>query len=333
MAATDLNLLDLSVLEQKDMNRAVMFAMFKGVLPSPMDLIPVSTAKSLSQQTLRLTNPGSTTTRALGGAAGDFKAQFSDKAEPLTIIHDDIKLDPVHLDIKTYVQDPIALQVRAYGQTVRAKINDMMINGDQGSDETLISGFFPRLRDDPTFLNQSVDAGTSGTPLNVDGSDANMFLWLDKIDEAITLCGGGNPDLCIVNRQTWIKLRSILRRQKLLDTTRDQYDRELMTYGNVKILNAGQKEAGLLTSAAAQQVIGDDTLTDNVGNSNATPMYFVQTTGEEGVRLLQLHSMRVKRVGLNTNNTAEFVVTIIWPVGLLIPQKFALSALMGLDIT
>ena len=61
-------------------------------------------------------------------------------------------------------------------------------------------------------------------------------------------------------------------------------------------------------------------------------MYFF-ATGEEGVRLLQLHPLRVTKVGLDPGDPGQFVVDITWPIGFLIPQKFALASVQGLDIT
>ena len=327
-----LTMLDIAAIEQKPLVKAIQMAMFEGQLPTPMEMLPVASAQSLTQQTIRMTDGGAPTTRNLGDAVVGYKATFADRHETLKIIENAVKLDKIYLDIKTLVQDPLALQFKAYGAVVKSKVNDLFINGDPTAVVSDPAGLRFRLQNDATFLNQAVNA--AGLDLHTVATlEANSHTWLDFIDEAITLCGGGDPDLAIINRQTWIRFRSALRRLKILDTTRDQFDREIMTYGRVKFVNAGQKASGVLTSAAAQQVIGNDTETSLFGTVNTTPMYFVQTRSEEGVRLLQLHPMRMVKVGLDTGDPGQYVIDFTWPIGFATPQKFCISTVQGLDIT
>ena len=323
------NMLDVAAIEQKPLKKAIIMAMFKGVLPSPMDFLPLGNANALSQQVSRLSDAGAPSTRNINEAVAAYNAKFTTGTETLKIIENKIQIDKVLLDVKTYIQDPLTLQIKTYSAVVRNTVNDLLINGDPGSDPTQPAGLFQRLASDALFVDQGVDAGA----LDVDNNDANRLSWLNYIDEAIELCGGGKPDICIVNRQTWRAFRAAQRTLKTLDTTRDQFDRVIMQYGGVKFLNAGQKPANILDSSAAGQVIGDDAQTDIFGNASSTPMYFLSLEASEGVRLLQLHPLRVTRVGLNPADPGQFIVDVTWPIGFLIPQKFALSSVQGLDIT
>lgn len=324
-----LNFLDLAALEQKPLKKAVMMSMFQSVLPSPMEQLPIENANSLAQQVVRITDYGTPSTRNLGEAVAAYKATFSDRTETLKIIENKITLDKIYLEIKTFIQDPLQLQVKAYSAVVRNLVNDLFINGDPGVTDTDPAGIFYRLNHDATFNGQSVNAAA----LDVDGSDANRNTWLNHIDQAITLCGGGDPDICVVNRQTWIALRAALRTLKLFDTTRDQFDRAIMTYGNLKIINAGNKPSGVLSAAAAGQVIGDDAQTDIFGNASSTPMYFFQTKGEDGVKLLQLHPLRVNKIGIDPGDPGQYVIDLTWPIGFSFPQAFCVSSVQGLNIT
>ncbi len=324
-----LTLLDMAAIEQKPLKKAVLMAMFKGVLPSPVEFLPVGNANALSQQVTRLTDAGAPSTRNIGDAVASYQAAFTTGVETLKIIENKIPIDKVLLDVKTYIQDPLTLQLKTYSAVVRNTINDLLINGDPGSDVTQPSGLQYRLLNDALFVDQGVDANN----LDVDNNDANRLSWLNFIDEAIELCGGGKPDICIVNRQTWRGFRAALRTLKQLDTTKDQFDRVIMQYGNVKFINAGQTPANVLSSAAAGQVIGDDAVTSIFGTASTTQMYFLSTEATEGVKLLQLHPLRVTRVGLDPGDPGQFIVDVTWPIGFLIPQKFALSSVQGLNIT
>jgi len=326
---SELTMLDMAAIQQKPLVKGIMMAMFKGVLPSPMEQLPVKTVGALAQRVSRLTDAGAPSTRNINEAVAVYAAHFTTGTETLKIIENKIPIDKVLLAEKNHIQDPMTLQTKTYSSVVRNTVNDLLINGDPVADESNPAGLQYRLGNDAMFLNQCVDANA----LDVDNSDTERNLWLDHIDEAITLCGGGNPDICIVNRQTWIKFRSALRVLKLLDTTKDQFDRLIMRYGNVRIINAGQLPANVLTSAAAGQVIGDDTGTSVFGTATSTPMYFLDTRSEEGCKLLQLHPLKVTRVGLDASDPGQFVVDVTWPIGFHLPQKFCVSSVQGLDIT
>lgn len=324
-----ITLLDAASLSQKPLQKAILMAMFQSQLPSPVEQLNVKGVSSLGARTVRLTDGGSPSTRNIGDAVAAYQAKFSDREETLKIIENKVTIDKVLLEIKDYIQDPLALQMKTYALVVKNTINDLLINGDPTVDPTQPAGLHFRLNNDAIFSGQSVNAAG----LNVDASDANRLQWLDYIDETITLCNGGNPQVVVVNRQTWIKFRSALRALKLLDTTRDQFDRVIMQYGDTKIINAGQKPANILTPAASGQVIGDDTQTSIFGTASTTPMYFLQTSGEDAIELLQLHPLRVTKVGLDTTNPGQYVVDVTWPVGFSLPQRFCVASLQGLDIT
>ena len=68
-----LTLLDVAAVEHAPMAKAVLMAMFESVLPSPMEQLPIETATSLSQKTVRMTDGGSPSTRHLGAAVAEYK--------------------------------------------------------------------------------------------------------------------------------------------------------------------------------------------------------------------------------------------------------------------
>ena len=321
-------LLDMAAIEKRPMARAIIRAMFTATLPSPIDTIPVVNALALSQQIVRLSDAGAPSTRNIGQAVTAYAAKFVDATETLKIIENKITIDKVLLDVKTYIQDPIKLQTDQYAQTVKLLMNELLIAGDPGTDVTQPAGLDYRLRNQALFVGQSVNAAG----LNVDNSDANRNEWLDKMSEAVDLARA-QADICIVNRQTYQALRSALRNLKLYDTTKDQFDRQVMVYDGVRFYDAGQKPAGALQSSATNQIIGDDNATSIFNTGSTTPMYFLSTKGEQGVKVLQLHPLRVTKPGIDASDPGVFVIDVTWPIGFLVPHKFAISSVQGLDIT
>lgn len=322
----NITLMDLAVADAKPLRKAILYSMFQSRLVTPIEVLPIKSASSLTQTIIRITDYGTPATRNLDETASAYSAQFADKTETLKIIENTIKIDPTHLDIKTYVQDPVEMRVQAYSKALKAYTNDLFINGDPTVVASQPSGLAFRFANDAYFSGQGVNAGG----LDVDASDINMYQWLDYVDEAIDLANG-QPDYMVVNRQTFNRFRSVLRRQKLFDTTRDQFDRTVLQYGGVKIINSGMKASGLLSAAPTGQVIGNNTSTSVFGTTNTTPMYFL-STGANGVSILQLHPMRVKRLGIDPGEPSQSVIAIKWPMGFLVEDRFAVSSVQGLTI-
>src|SRR3990170_3006966 len=168
-------LVDMAAIEQKPLRKAIMWAMFKGSLPSPVDFLPIATANALSQQTIRATDLGTPTTRNLGESVAAYSAKFSTGEETLKIIENKITIDKVLRDVKTYVQDPVTLQTKAYALVLKNTVNNLLLNGDPGVDPSDPAGLDYRLRNDATFVSQSVDANA----LDVDANDTTRNTWLD----------------------------------------------------------------------------------------------------------------------------------------------------------
>lgn len=326
--ASDVTLLDIAATVKEPVTSQVLLGAFEGQLPSPVDFYPTRKVDQLSMKTVRVTDPDAPTTRAIGGSAGSYKAKVSDRTESLKVIQDKVTFDVVFLKQKGYIEDPIDLQFRIYGESLKHELNNLIVNGDPGADETEPEGLQYLADNDAMFSGQGVDAGG----LDVDANDANRNTWLDRIDEAMELSGGGAPDICILNRQSYRKFRSALRNLKLYDTTQDQFDRRVMMYENTKFVDAGQTPAGML-SPSGTQVLLDDGYTDIFGNSSASIMFFVSFKGEMGAKIAHLGPPENERLGINPNDPAQYVVSMTYCPGFSYPIRFAFSTLQGLDVS
>lgn len=327
MAGT-ISLLDVAVTETNPVKKTIYKGMFENRLPSLVEFLPIDNTPNFSPRTLHLTSPGTPTTRNLNAAAGSYTARWSDRQETVKIIHDKIVIDVELLEVDDYVGDPVEMRLSQYGVDLKALYNQLVVTGNPDTDDTQPAGLLYRFNNDATLTGQAVNASN----LDVDANDANRLSWLDYIDQAIDLVGG-KADLIGVNRQTYLKFRSALRALKLLDTTRDQFDREVMTYSGGKVVTPGQKPANQLSAATSGQIIPDDGTTSVFGTASTTPMLFINTAGEEGFRLLQKHGLKTKRIGVNPNSPDEYVVDARSTLGLFVPSKFCVSLLDGLNIT
>src|SRR3972149_4213437 len=156
-----ITLLDTAAIEQKPLKKAVLMAMFKGRLPSPMDFLPIENAKSLAQEVTRLTAPGPPSPRNIGEAVAAHQAVFTRGQETLKIVENKITIDKVLLDVQTYIEDPIALQTRTYSLVIKNTVNNLLVNGDPAADASDPAGLQYRLPKDPIF---SPPAGNHPAP-------------------------------------------------------------------------------------------------------------------------------------------------------------------------
>ena len=158
MAAPSVTMLDVAAAEQKPLRRGILKAIFTVGLPSYVEQLPIEKANAFSQQTLRVSDMGTPSTRNVGQAVSAYNAQFDNQTETLKIIENYISIDKELLEVSSYVQDVLTMQTEAYGEVVKLTANNLLVAGNPGSDVTQPAGLDYRVRNDALFINQSVNA-------------------------------------------------------------------------------------------------------------------------------------------------------------------------------
>lgn len=313
--------------EKNPVLKKVYEGFFKGRLPTPTDFIPRETVDSFGPRSLHLTSTDTPTTRNLNGAAGAYRVKYADRNETVKIIQDALKIDVEQTEV-SYVRDPIDLQLTQYGRDLSAHENDLLINGNPDTDDTQPAGLLYRFNNDAAMLGQGVDAAN----LVPNTNDATRDSFLLLLDEASELCGGGSPDLMVMNRQSWRIFRACLRNRKFLDQNRDQFDRMIQSYNGAKFVNPGKTAATQLSAAAAGQIMLADGTTSIFGTASMSQIIFLATEGDDGIRILQVHGLKTQKVGINPNNTTELVQDMRSTFGLMLPSQFCASILDGINM-
>ena len=328
-----MTLLEMAAIEEKRLRKGVLMAFYTDTLPSPVERIPWENAESLSVETAMLVQADAPTLRLLNAAPSAWDARWERFPETLKIIENTLTHDPVLGMQKNTVVDPRQQKIMAYSKVLNYLINDLFINGDPTADVKNPAGLKFRLENDAKFVGQTVDAWQAGpVGLNVDASDANRLLWLDYLDDALYRIDGGAATFVAVNRQTHLKFRSALRALKLLDVTKDQFDREITSYRGVPLLDCGPTAAAPFTGGT--QVIPNDTETSPIGAAaNTTSMYIVKT-GEDHFMGLQLGGgLDVKHFGELGSATYQDVTRFRWVIGFYTGHPRCIARLAGLDIS
>ena len=335
MALTDhLTIADAANLEQKSLRKGVLQAFYEDLLPNPADRIPWAGVNSLRQTVVSLSQVDTPSLRNINEPPTVWKAQFEQFEETLKTIENTITIDPVLLMVKDYVQDLRISQVKAYMKQVNYLINDLLINGNPSVDERQPAGLEYRLENSARFVGQTVHAGVTTTPLNVDADEASRLKWLNKINETFSKIDGENPTIIVANVQTRLMFWAVLMAQKLLDVTKDQQDREILRYRGVPLTDPGQKPAGSLVGGAATQVLGDDDETSPIGAATSSTSMYLIKFGEDYFTGLQLGGgLDVKHFGESVANTEQDKTRIRWVCGFGIFHPRSVARLCGLDIS
>jgi len=232
---------------------------------------------------------------------------------------------------KNYLVNPRTSQSDAYSKTLNYSVNDLLINGDPSVNERDPAGIKYRIDNDAKFVGQTIDPSGG---LDVDASDANRYAWIAYVEELFSLVQGGKPDMVVCNKQTLLKWNDTLRRLKLLDVTKDQFDREVSHFHGVPFLDAGMKPAGAIVGGTANQVIGDDTETSPIEATASTTSMYAVKLGPEDFTGLQLEGgLKVEDIGVIGSDPTKLRTHVFWVCGFFTGRLRCIARLSGLDIT
>ncbi len=349
-------LLEFSNLTQPKLRGAVLKTLVENV--KMMDRIKWVSDKALTSTTPYLSNLPSPGFRSLNEAPTEIKATWSQLQETKSILEVNIIVDPVLLMLDS-IQNVEAANAEAAVKGIGYFVNEMLLQGDATSDPEEPDGIWRRLRSDPRMNGQTVNATVNTTVLDITpatGTDAERFSYLDKLDEVIAVMNGvsgGEKEgdiqfLCNsqLERNNW----SMVRRLKLFDTTKDQFDRVFTSHRGVPFIDVGFLPGDSIDGTfdteglvSGRQIISNDAdggaanetlISGNGANDydNSTSLYCVRF-GEDYFYGNQVAPMKVRHLGEDVTNTHQSKVNIRWVFGFGTAQKRSLARLVGLDVS
>jgi len=350
-------LLEFSNLTQPKLRGAVLKTLVENV--KMMDKIKWVTDKNLTSTTPYLSDLPAPAFRSLNAAATEIKATWSQLQETKSILEVNILVDPVLLMLDS-IQNVEAANAEAAVKGIGYFVNEMLIQGDSTvADSNEPDGILRRLRSDPRMNGQTVNATTNTVVLDITpatGTDAERFSYLDKLDEVIAVMNGVSGGESIkdisflcnsqIERNNW----SMVRRLKLFDTTKDQFDRVFTSHRGVIFIDQGFLPTDAIDGTFdseglvnGTQIISNDAdggaanetlISGNGANDydNSTSLYCVRF-GEDYFYGNQVAPMKVRHLGESVDNTHQSKVNIRWVFGFGTSQKRSLARLVGLDVS
>ncbi len=130
------------------------------------------------------------------------------------------------------------------------------------------------------------NALNTGTALDVTASAANRRKFLNALNKAIKYCGldsGRGKGAIYCNLAMGMGITAVLQGSGLLDTTKDQFDRQFTTYAGIPIYDTGYK------SDLSTEVVG---VTEGTG-AHSTSIYVARWDKTDGLIGVQSEVMKV----------------------------------------
>jgi len=297
-----LTLADMAVLEERKLRRGIIAALAK---VSPLaSAIPFENAGALNVTVVEMEELVTPSHRLLNADSTEATGKVGQRIHGLKILSNYFDIDRQLLDEPNMVQDPRTVQTQMYTRAVSYQLANLFINGDAATNVTEPNGLAWYFTNDPRLANQDIDGSGVGKINPLIANDAVRAKLLDTIEDAFSRMDGGQPDAIITNRQIINAISSAARNLKLLDVTRDAFDRQIRTYMGIPLIDAGVKPAGARLREASNQVITCGSTTDGA-------IYFVKW-GAEYLLGIQKKPLEVVNLGISNAAPTKFRVFFEW---------------------
>lgn len=214
----------------------------------------------------------------------------------------------------SYIVDPKAQLLAMKLQAMSYQFNQYFIQGDHATDPDGFEGLQKRVSLMPA--RQTVwAAGAAAAALDVTGAIGNVRIFLNRWETAFARANGGQVNAIFMNENMKLGFMRAMRYGNvgqagmgLLDTTKDSFEREIITYKGAPFVDMGTQADQVTEIIPDTQVAGD-------GGLDATSVYFVSYGVEQGITGIQLSALETDDMGEMQTAPAD-MTRIEWWMGL-----------------
>jgi len=242
-----------------------------------LSMLPIVSIDGLNITGSRSLTVPSTGTRKLGGTYTASSGRREEIRETVFVYGGLISVDRIAALVQPKNGQPGELEFQVQGlreSMVYGTSNDF-INGDHGVTPDGMEGLSKRIGNGLSRYDMDLYNAGSFDPLASKANALKFWGWMRGLKDRL-----GGVDLIVCNEQTKNLINDVLLylgTERLLATTKDQFDREFDTLWGAPIVDIGYK------SDMSTEIIANNLGSDTAGSH----MYFVRK-GEEGLNLLQL---------------------------------------------
>ena len=286
-----------------------------------LQMITWQTNKQLSVGIASLDTLPTVSWRKINAAYSESTGKTKQKTESKYIFGHDIDVDVVIAKASDTIEGARQLQRRMSAKAMAFEFNDVFINGDPASDE--FKGLKLRVDDINAegFTSQYIDGGsaTQGRGMLYDTTERQYFL--DKLNLLCHSISEHKPDALFMNSKMLLAVESCFRRENLLSTAKDMFDREIRTFKNILLIDIGIK-----ADQSTEIITNTETLS---GGSDETSIYAVKYGENEYLWGLQQEPLQVRDLG-EVQTKPVYRDRVEWVVGLGHSNPRSIARLYGL---
>ena len=293
-----------------------------------LELIPWETIGQLSTTIIRYQDLPSVGTRKISGSFDESTGHFEHKTENISLYGLDIDTDKAIARAKNTIADARAIQQTMALKSMAYRFNDDFIEGDPGVDPEEFKGVRLRIDDiyNEGFVTQKIgchdDGGTAGYGILQSTTEShNILNALDKLMYAIK---GHNPDFLFMNKKMLLAVRALLRKEKLLDNSKDMFDRKIDMYSGARLIDIGTK-ADQLTEI----ITNTEDAAGEASTSEHTSIYAVKFGIGEYLWGIQEYPLEVGDLG-ELQTKPSYRTRVDWPLGLADVDPRCIGRLVGI---
>ena len=299
---------EMSKIETDTLRKSVMDTLL--MESSVLELLPWETIGALATSVVQYQDLPSVGFRMVNNGYTESTGTFKQKVENISLLGGMIDTDKAIARAKNTIADARVIQQLMMVKAIAYKLNDKFINGDPTTDPKEFKGLSKRVDDlvAEGYTSQYIDnAGTSGDGILLNTAERHNFL--NKLDQLIYSIKGHGPAFLFMNKKLLLALRSLLRQERLLDTTKDMFDRTVDMYGGARLVDIG-------TGAdQTTEIITNTETLEAAGVAESTSIYAVKFGIGEFLWGIQEYPMEVEDKGL-LEAKPVYRTEIDWPLGL-----------------
>ena len=273
-----------------------------------LNLLPFENVTALTSVVVRWATLPRADFRKLNAGYTEGSGQTEQIEEGIKIMGGDVDIDRMFDRVTNVIQPVATTQTLMKLKAMAYNFNYYFIAGSPTVDANGFYGIDYRVSTLPS--RQKFALGTAGTPFDVTSSTANEHKFLDGLHKLNKVVGGA--DAYFMNEAMWLGVSGVLRRLGLLDTTKDSYDREFVSFMGAPLIDIGLK-------ADQTTEIITDTQDPGDGGDDTTSIYAVKFGSDEGLTGIQLNDLEAYWVGGDNHELEDKPVRrlrIDWGVGL-----------------
>ena len=320
--AGEFTLVELSKIETDTLRKSVIDTLL--MESNIMEIVPWETIGALATTVVRMGTLPSVGFRKINEGYSKGTAALEQKVETISLMGGNFDTDKAIVRAKNTIASARAITQVMMTKAIAYKFNDKFINGNPESDPEEFKGIKERVTDlyDEGYTGQLVDFECDG--VGILNSSTHSHDFLNFLDKLIYQIKGHNPDFLLMNSKMLLAIKSIMRKEDLLDKTKDSFDRPIDAYGGARLIDIGVK-----ADQTTEIISKVETAAGAATGGESTSIYAVKFGIGEFLWGIQEYPLEVEDLG-RLEDKPVYRTEMDWPVGFALADPYSIAR--GIDI-